>query len=86
MAALTRQTTCGVTLLTDESRPGGVALAFTERAGGVSEAPYASLNLGGRCGDEAAHVAENRRRALAALDGDGEARERFRHISVFELL
>ena len=25
-------------------------------------------------------------RALAALDGDGEARERFRHIGVFELL
>lgn len=67
MAALTRQTSCGVTLLSDDSRPGGVTLAFTERTGGVSEAPYASLNLGARCGDDPARVAENRRRALAAL-------------------
>ena len=70
MPALTRQTADGVTLLTDESRPGGVTLAFTERTGGVSEAPYASLNLGARCGDEAARVAENRRRALAALGAE----------------
>lgn len=70
MAALTRQTTCGVTLLTDESRPGGVTLAFTERTGGVSEAPYASLNLGARCGDAPACVAENRRRACAALGAE----------------
>ena len=70
MASLTRQTSGGVTLLTDESRPGGVTLAFTERTGGVSSAPYASLNLGARCGDEAACVAENRRRALAALGAE----------------
>ena len=71
MASLTRQTSGGVTLLTDESRPGGVTLAFTERTGGVSAAPYASLNLGARCGDEAARVAENRRRALAAVGAEG---------------
>lgn len=70
MAALARQTSDGVTLLTDESRPGGVTLAFTERTGGVSEAPYASLNLGSRCGDDLARVAENRRRALAALGAE----------------
>ena len=70
MAALARQTSDGVTLLTDESRPGGVTLAFTERTGGVSEAPYASLNLGSRCGDDPARVAENRRRALAALGAE----------------
>lgn len=70
MAALTRQTARGVTLLTDEAVPGGVTLAFTERAGGVSEGAYASLNLGGSCGDDAACVAENRRRALAALDAE----------------
>lgn len=75
MAALARQTSDGVTLLTDESRPGGVTLAFTERTGGVSEAPYASLNLGSRCGDDPARVAENRRRALEAL-GAGHLAER----------
>ena len=44
MASLTRQTSGGVTLLSDETRPSGVTLAFTERSGGVSAAPYASLN------------------------------------------
>lgn len=71
MASLTRQTSGGVTLLTDESRPGGVTLAFTERTGGASGAPYASLNLGARCGDDPACVAENRRLALAALGAEG---------------
>lgn len=71
MPRLTRQTSRGVTLLTDETRPSGVTLAFTERTGGVSEAPYASLDLGGRCGDDPARVAENRRRALSALGAEG---------------
>ena len=70
MASLARQTSGGVTLLSDETRPGGVTLAFTERTGGVSSAPYASLNLGARCGDDPARVAENRRRALAALGAE----------------
>jgi YfiH family protein len=35
--------------------------------GGVSAAPYASLNLGGHVGDSAAAVAENRRRLRAAV-------------------
>ncbi|MBQ6411515.1 MAG: laccase domain-containing protein, partial [Atopobiaceae bacterium] len=51
---LTRRTVGGVTLLGDEHRPGGVTLAFTERTGGVSQPPYASLNLGSRCGDDPA--------------------------------
>ncbi len=67
MPSLTRHHCDGVTLLTDESRPSGVTLAFTERTGGVSSAPYASLNLGARCGDDPESVAENRRLALAAL-------------------
>lgn len=70
MASLTRQTLGGVTLLTDESRPGGVTLAFTERTGGVSSAPYSSLNLGALCGDDPSRVTENRRRALAALGAE----------------
>lgn len=40
---------------------------FTTRAGGVSEGPYASLNLGASVGDDPAAVAENRRRALDAF-------------------
>lgn len=45
----------------------GVVAAFTPRTGGVSEAPFASLNLSVSTGDTEAHVEENRRRALAPL-------------------
>lgn len=41
--------------------------AFTTRAGGVSEGPYATLNLSPAVGDEPARVAENRRRVRAAF-------------------
>jgi YfiH family protein len=44
--------------------------AFTTRAGGVSEGPFASLNLGLLTGDEKAAVAENRARTAAALSAD----------------
>lgn len=40
--------------------------AFTRR-GGVSPAPWASLNVGGTVGDEATRVRENRRQMLAAV-------------------
>lgn len=53
----------------------GVTLAFTERTGGVSTGVWSSLNLGDACGDDAASVAENRSRALAAV-GAGAFRER----------
>lgn len=46
----------------------GFLVAFTERGGGVSSAPYASLNLGMRSADDAGNVLENRRRVCAALD------------------
>ena len=59
-----------MTLLSDEKPEGGVTFAFTERTGGVSAAPYASLNLGDRCGDDPAAVAENRRRALSAIGAE----------------
>lgn len=39
----------------------------TTRAGGCSLAPFASLNLGSRCGDQVEAVFENRRRLEAAL-------------------
>ncbi len=50
--------------------PSGVAAWCTTRAGGVSPAPYDTLNLGGSVGDDPAHVGENRRRAAAAMGFD----------------
>jgi YfiH family protein len=41
----------------------GARVRFTTRAGGLSEGPYASLNLGLWTDDDQAAVAENRRRA-----------------------
>ena len=64
---LTRVTREGVTLLEGQGLPGGVTLAFTERTGGVSAAPFASLNLGSNCGDDPQAVGENRLRTLNAL-------------------
>ena len=72
MAALTRYSVDGVTLLGDLDRPGGVTFAFTERTGGASEGVWSSLNLGDACGDDAACVAENRRRVLAALSASAD--------------
>jgi YfiH family protein len=50
----------------DWPAPGGVRALSTLRNGGVSGAPYTSLNLGGHVGDTATAVAENRRRLKAA--------------------
>ena len=50
---------------------GGAAL-FTTRRGGVSEGPYASLNLGPWTDDDPGHVAENRGRAAAVAGVTGE--------------
>jgi YfiH family protein len=49
---------------------GPYEVAFTTRLGGVSEGPYASLNLGRKTGDDVERVDENRRRACAELDAD----------------
>ena len=48
----------------------GAHFAFTDRWGGVSAAPYESLNLGGRVGDDPAHVRRNRELAAASLGLD----------------
>ncbi len=50
----------------------GFGFAFTERWGGVSEPPYAELNLGDHVGDDPGAVRENRRRAAAGLGLDPE--------------
>lgn len=45
----------------------GARVAFTTRSGGVSEGPYASLNLGILTYDDPGRVSENRARVAAAL-------------------
>jgi len=54
-------------LVPDWPAPKAVQAAFTLRSGGVSAPPYDSLNVGAHVGDEAAAVAENRRRVCAHL-------------------
>jgi len=50
----------------------GCQVAFTTRIGGVSEGPYASLNLGRKSGDDPERADENRRIACAAIGADVE--------------
>jgi len=52
--------------------PGPYEVVFTTRRGGVSEGPYASLNLGRKTGDDVERVDENRRRACTEIDADPE--------------
>jgi len=59
----------GVRVWTDTRLAGeaGVVIAFTERAGGVSQAPYAGLNLASHVGDAPDAVDTNRALLLSAL-------------------
>ena len=50
------------TITPDWPAPPRVRALVTTRSGGVSHAPFRSLNLGAHVGDDAAAVAENRRR------------------------
>ncbi len=54
-------------LLPDWPAPAHIRAACTLRTGGVSPAPYDSLNLGAAAGDARERVAENRRRLRQAL-------------------
>jgi polyphenol oxidase len=47
-------------LVPDWPAPGNVRAVFTTRAGGVSAAPYRSMNLGDHVGDQPAQVQANR--------------------------
>src|SRR3546814_648047 len=51
----------------------GVRHGFFKRTGGVSSGIYTSLNVGFGSDDAPENVAENRRRAMAALDLPAEA-------------
>ena len=52
--------------------PGPYRVTFSTRVGGVSEDPYASLNLGIMTGDEPERVLENRRRLCREADVEAE--------------
>jgi YfiH family protein len=54
------------------SVPGPYEVVFSTRLGGVSEGPYASLNLGRLTGDDVECVDENRRRLCVEVGADVE--------------
>jgi polyphenol oxidase len=56
-----------------EDAPGPYEVAFSTREGGVSEGPYASLNLGRATADEPERVNENRRRLCAEVGAEPDA-------------
>jgi YfiH family protein len=58
----------------------GFVHGFPTRAGGVSTGKRASLNLGTRWGDDAARVAENRRRVAEAAGFDLARLKMMRHV------
>lgn len=68
-----RDQQAGIGLITpDWSAPAGVRCAFTLRRGGVSAAPYNSLNVGAHVGDVAYAVQGNRRRVRESLQVPAE--------------
>jgi YfiH family protein len=58
----------------------GFLAAFSSRLGGVSPAPYATLNLGTGTGDDPGRVAENTRRFAGAAGFDAGALARVRQV------
>lgn len=53
----------------------GAQIAFTDRHGGVSVAPYDTANLGFAAGDDPAAVSENRHRVTRDVTGARDARQ-----------
>jgi polyphenol oxidase len=58
-------------LVAEDLLDAGVVAAFSSRAGGFGSAPYQSLNLGLRVGDELRTVLRNRRRLATVLSVAG---------------
>jgi YfiH family protein len=56
-----------------DDAPGPYEVVFSTRKGGVSEGPYASLNLGRATADKPERVDENRRRLCAEVGAQPEA-------------
>jgi YfiH family protein len=57
-------------IVPDWPAPARVRALATTRNGGVSRAPFDSMNLGTRVGDDAPHVSENRARLRALLPAE----------------
>ncbi len=57
----------GIRYFSFDSFPGSVSQAVFSRRGGISHAPWNSLNVGELVGDNLAHVKENRVRSFNAL-------------------
>ena len=70
MSLLTYDSSARVPCWTGETET--AVLAFSTRLGGISVAPWDSLNLGQSCGDDPRAVAENRRRLIQQLGLDPE--------------
>ena len=71
----------------DWPAPPRVKCLMTTREGGVSVAPWASLNLGDHVGDTPAHVAANRERlrhGLSILDDYTVLRIGYRNVKLIE--
>ena len=66
-------TTNGVRYLTFDHFPKNIIHAVFTRQGGISPAPWHSLNFGGNVGDERERVLENRHRAFRALGRDPQS-------------
>jgi polyphenol oxidase len=62
------------------ARLGRVEVAFTDRHGGVSRAPYDSLNLGSGSGDQPSAVETNVERVLQALGAGATELRRMRQV------
>jgi YfiH family protein len=60
----------GLRYFSFESFPKTITQAVFTRRGGVSPAPWTTLNVGGSVGDERARVAENRIRSFQAMGRD----------------
>jgi YfiH family protein len=77
MPSLSSRTIDGITVLTDDDlrAESGVLVAFTERTGGCSSAPFGTLNLAAHVGDDAGCVDRNRTSLLNSL-GIGDFRDR----------
>ena len=74
IAGLEHREQQGVRVLVDpEAEARGVLVAFADRRGGVSKAPYDELNLAAKGGDRAADALENRRRVGVAAGFDPAA-------------
>lgn len=81
--SLVRETVNGISFFTDRAlfENTGIRIAFSEREGGISGAPYATLNLGLHVGDNAEDVWHNRHALAQAVGLNDDAID---HISSAE--